>query len=157
MVTGTFGLGVFVVCLLLALIGIRSGDLILEVTAVVAIIWFSTTTEIRQVTVQGNQKYSGVHVATPWGEPTYSYGGEEFPIPTDCEVAVVNLTEGYEVELYRNGMEVLFGLISISREHVMVPPGGVACIDGSIKAERNAHGSYFTMKVFSLADGEEVK
>ena len=36
---------------------------------------------------------------------------------------MVNLTEGYEVELYRNGMEVLFGLISISREHVMVPPG----------------------------------
>ena len=75
MVTGTFGLGVLIGGLFLALIGIRSGVLLLAVPAVVAIIWFSTTTEIRQVTVEGNQKDSGVHVATPWGEPTYSYGG----------------------------------------------------------------------------------
>ena len=156
MVTASFGLGVLLGGLVLAFIAVRSGLLILIIPGILAVLWFATTTEIRMVTVEGNEREYAMFLALPFGEAAYTYEEREYPIPTDCETAVVNLTTDHNIELYRRGMELLFGLISISREHVMLEPGEVVGIDGEIKSEKKARATYFTLKVHPILDEESM-
>ena len=154
MIPSTIGMLLLVVALFVAFIGVRSGLIVLVLPAVMLLVWVVSSTEIRLVYVEGNDREQEMFLALPWGEATYHYGGKDYIIPTEEDVAVVNMTTDHDVELYRHGMEWLFGLISVSQEHVIVGPGEVAEISGDIKAESNAHAAYFTLKLLPI-DGAE--
>ena len=154
MIPSSLGMLLLVVALFVAFIGVRSGLIFLVLPAVMLLVWIVSATEIRLVDIEGNEREQEMFLALPWGEATYHYEGKDYIIPTTEDVAVVNMTTDHDVELYRHGMEWLFGLISVSQEHVIVGPGEVAEISGDIKAERNAHASYFTLKLIPM-DGTE--
>ena len=155
MIPSTIGLLLLVAGLLIAFIGVRSGLVFLALPAVMLLVWIVGATEIRLVYFEGNEKEQEMFLALPWGDASYTYEGKEYMIPTEEDVAVVNMTMDHDIELYRHGMEWLFGLISVSQEHVIVGPGEVAEISGDIKAERNAHASYFTLKLLPVENGED--
>jgi len=95
-----------------------------------------------------------MYLALPWGEATYTYGGQPHRIPTTEDVTVVNMTRDHEIELYRHGVDWLFGLIHVSREHVVLAPGQVRAISGTIKGKNKAHATYFTLTVHPVSDGD---
>ena len=154
MIPSTIGLLLLVAGLLIAFIGIRSGLVFLALPAVLLLVWIVSATEIRLVYLVGNEREQEMFLALPWGAASYTYEGKDYIIPTEKDVTVVNMTTDHDVELYRHGLEWLFGLIRISQEHVIVSPGELAEISGDIKAERNAHASYFTLKLLPRDSGE---
>ena len=69
MVTASFGLGVLLGGLVLAFIAVRSGVLMLIIPGILGVLWFATTTEIRMVTVEGNDKEYAMFLALPGERP----------------------------------------------------------------------------------------
>lgn len=138
----------------LGFIGVRTRNFMLVLPAVVLLGWFVFTTEIRLVSVEGGEREQEMYLALPWGEATYTYQGELHDIPTTEDVAVVNMTTDHDVELYRHGVDWLFGLIHVSREHVVLAPGQVGAISGTIKGKNKAHATYFTLTVHPVSDGD---